>query len=428
VTERIGASARRASLLLAGAVAVLLPLVGLPREDDRSLRADHLYLYTADVVLIALAILALPRLVSVARRPRDREAFLWVGLFAWLVLAFAAHPSARGIDLLIRALAAAALYRTVADAGAAEARVFTALLGVTAVVQAAVGVMQFTAGHPVGLASVGELSYPLLEYAGVPMVRGTVGHEFILASLALVAAAALVAAGLGARRAAPWAIAVLGAALPLGLIYGRTIIAGVALGAASLAPRAVRDARARWLLAAFVCGAAFPAIVARDGWAGSLARGVASDRGPIVLEAVAIVAEQPVVGVGPGNYLAALRARPEIQLAREVQNAHDVPLLLAAEAGIPAGVLAAALIALIGIAAVRAGAPALTLYLVYLPWLILDALPYITPQGLVLTAFWLGLLRHAGAAEPQRAAGTAPRVSATARATAEAERPARASR
>ena len=406
MTARLRAAAQRAALVVAGAIALLFSFVGLPREDDRAVvRPDQLYLYSADVLLVTLAILAAPRLLAAARRPRGPESALWLALFAWIALAFAVHPSARGVDLLLRAVAAAALYRVVADAPLSAVRILTALLGATAVVQAVIGAAQVSAGHPLGLGSIGELSYPLLTYSGVALARGTVGHEFILASLALVTAAALIAAGLRARRLAPWALGVAGAAVPLGLIYGRTVIAAIALGAASLLPRARSDMRARWLLAALVCGAALPAIVARDGWAGSLARGVASDRGPIVLEAIAIVAEEPVVGVGPGNYLAALRARPEIQMARAVQNAHDVPLLLAAEAGIPAGVLAAALIVSVGIAALRAGAPALTLYAVYLPWLIVDALPYVTPQGLVLTAFWLGFLRQAARGPRDRPSG-----------------------
>ncbi len=392
---RAAISRTRPAFALALIVTLLFPLVGLPRQPERdAFAADLWYLYAADVVMVALTLLAAPRVARAAWRVRDAEGVTWLLLFALVAAAFALHPTAGGVDVVIRLAAAVALYRVIADAVPAQRRLVAAATGAGAIVQSAIGVLQVATSAPLGLGALGEIQEPLLTYGGgLPLARGTLGHEFILAAFALAAAVLLVGVGLRARRYAPWFA---GAALAVasdGLIYGRTVALSVGLAAASLAPPAVRGRRHRWALAALLVGAGVPAIAAADGWTASFSRGVASDRGAMVGQALAIIAERPLLGVGPGNYLDVLRARPELDVTRETQNVHDVPLLVAAEAGVPAGVLTVVLFLMIGWKAVRAGVPLATLYLGYVPWIVADALPYVTPQGIVLTAVWLAFLR-----------------------------------
>lgn len=387
----------RISLALAILVVLLFPFVGLPRETERaSLPLQLSYFYAADAALIALTLLSLPRLLAAARRPRGAEGATWLLLFALLAVAFLVHPSAWGVDVLLRILAAAALYRVVADLAPRERGLVAGALGFAAILQAPIALLQFVGRGPLGLQALGELGEDLISYGGgPPLARGTLGHEFILAGLALVSASVLLGEGLRSARPAPWLLSASLALVPVGFVYARTVSISVGLACASLVRPAFRSSRQRWALAALLVGAGVPALVASEGWAGSLARGLGSDRGAILMQALAIVADEPVFGVGPGGYLPALRERPELHVTRELQNVHNVPVMIAAEAGIPAAVAGGALLLLLGWRAFRAGAPALTLYLAYAPWFVLDVLPYVTPQGVVLTGLWVAFLRHA---------------------------------
>ncbi|MGH2378655.1 MAG: O-antigen ligase family protein [Candidatus Limnocylindria bacterium] len=379
---------------------LLFPFVGLPRDDERGdLPLELSYFYAADVALLALAMLAAPRLVRATWSARGLD-LLWPALFALLAIAFAVHPSARGIDVVLRVLGAVALYRVVADL-APERRIRMAMaLGLTAVIQSVVAVLQVASGGPLGLRALGELGADLASYGGPPLARGTLGHEFILAGLALVSAVVLGGTGLFARRPAGWLVAAALAVSSAGLIYGRTVALAFALVCASLVRGAARGPRHRLALAALLVGFGVPALLASEGWLPSVARGGTSDRGAMLAQALVIVAEEPVVGVGPGNYLQTLRARPDLHITRQPQHVHNVPVMLAAEAGVPAGLVAAMLLVGVGLRALRAGVPAITLYLALAPFMVLDVLAYVTPQGMVLTALWLGFLRH-----PDTAAG-----------------------
>lgn len=387
-------SQRGAAFVLAIAVVALLPLVGLPRDPERSSVALELsYLYAADAALIALTLLAIPRLLRAAWRSRDVESGSWLVLFGLVGIAFTVHPSARGIDAVLRLVAAAALVRVVADLDPCRRRIFAGALALTAIVQSTIGALQVATGGPLGLRAFGELAEDMVEYGGVPLARGTMGHEFILAALALVAGTVLAGEGLRSGRPLAWVVPAALAVGASGLVYGRTVAVALGLACASLVRAARSSIPHRWALAALLLGAGVPALAAADGWLGSVSRGTATDRGAMIGQAFAIVADEPLLGVGPGRYLDALRARPELHVTREPQNVHNVPLMVAAEIGAPAGIVVIALLVLLGWNALRAGAPATTLYLAYLPWMILDVLPYATPQGVVLTALWLGFLR-----------------------------------
>src|SRR5205823_5487211 len=134
--------------------------------------------------------------------------------------------------------------------------------------------------------------------------------------------------------------------------------------------------------ASFVAGAA----LAHSGWSTRLhtaatartAEQFTTGRVHLTDQAVHIIAHHPITGVGPARYAS---------LGDEV---NDVPLLVAAEAGIAAALAVVALVALIGARAVRSGAAAVGLFGAYLPFIILDRFPYGTPQGLALSGVWAG--------------------------------------
>ena len=68
------------------------------------------------------------------------------------------------------------------------------------------------------------------------------------------------------------------------------------------------------------------------------------------------------------------------------------PLLVAAEGGIPAGVLTTALLLAAGWRAYVGGRAGLALYGAYLPFVVLDHFPYSVPLGLIVTGIWLGVI------------------------------------
>jgi hypothetical protein len=97
--------------------------------------------------------------------------------------------------------------------------------------------------------------------------------------------------------------------------------------------------------------------------------------------------------VGPGRYVIALREKyhrepnPHVGVFKPV---HNLPMLLAAEGGFPAGAATTVLLLVVGWQALRSGRQPLALYVAYLPFTLLDHFPYSFPQGLILTGLWLG--------------------------------------
>ena len=85
---------------------------------------------------------------------------------------------------------------------------------------------------------------------------------------------------------------------------------------------------------------------------------LATDRGWLIHEANVLIREHPVVGVGPGRYVLALRDKyhhepnPKVGVFKPV---HNLPLLLTAEGGIPAGLVMTLLLVVVGWQAFRSG-------------------------------------------------------------------------
>ena len=78
---------------------------------------------------------------------------------------------------------------------------------------------------------------------------------------------------------------------------------------------------------------------------------------------------------------------------------HNVPLLAAAEGGVLAGALTVLLYVVLGWRSWRSGLLAFTVFALYVPLTMLDHFAYTFPQGLALTAVWIGIL-DAAAAQP----------------------------
>ena len=159
-------------------------------------------------------------------------------------------------------------------------------------------------------------------------------------------------------------------------------------------------------LLAVALGAGVPALCAVHGWwaradqtaAARTADQLTTERAHLVHEALDLVGRHPLVGVGPGQYIPALAARyphePDAALNR-LTPVHTVALLAAAEGGVAVGIVVSALLVVLGWRALRAGAVPAAVYLLFLPWWLLDHFPWTATQGVLMAAVWIGALEAA---------------------------------
>ena len=347
----------------------------------------------SDIAMAALMALALPDLVTRARTAlRHPLGVLASALLLLTVAAFAVHPSAQGVQTLFHLLGAASVLVALLDLRDDRGRrlLMFGLVAMT-VTQTALSVAQLASGD-----LLLPFDHPAIRRFG-PFIRvnGTFPDSFMLAGYALVVGALLAREAMARRR--PWVLALFAAVaiVPVGYTFSRAALLGAAMLVAALLPGALRGLPGRRVvLAMLVLGFAIPGLATREGW---LAREDDSDLGNsagqrilLIRESLPIVLANFLVGVGPGNTMLALRQR-EAQEPGSIplmQPPHDVPYLVALESGVPTGVVAALLIAGLGLIALRRGNLAVSVYATLLAYLFLDNYPWTAAAGLPLVALW----------------------------------------
>ncbi|MCU1354099.1 MAG: hypothetical protein JWM05_3308 [Acidimicrobiales bacterium] len=409
-----GADAATAPRLDRGTALVVALLVAIPLAWTTSLWAaaggaqdwnQSVTFAPLDLVLAAIGLSTLRR----ARLGRPHgylpvAGTVFAGLF---VVALAAHPSPLGVALGLRLGAALAVAHLVVRTGGAAAtrRVVLASATGLGVVQAGLALVQAHLGHALGVAPL-DYAGPLYPFGSSFAGRGGLPHPYHLAVLLVVTQGATLLALRGGRRRWPWCVALGVQAMGVAVTYSRAALLGeiVVVALALTARRENRRLLAPAALA-IVVGLAVGALSFGDGWVSrssqtTSAQQADSGRRDRLREAARLVAREPIVGVGPGRYVVALRDVPHLDLLP----AHDLVAQEAAEVGIAAGVVAAALLAGFVARVVRRGTWPLLVAVPILPFLVLDAYPYVFTTGLALTGIWLGLVRLAAHPEP---AGTA---------------------
>jgi O-antigen ligase len=391
------------SLLVATAFLVPFNVERIFADYGRYSDVHHrisLYLVHVPLAVLALAaILALPWDEAVRRLRGAVWILVVLGGLALVSLAF--HPSSRGVQTVLRltagvgipALAIPFLDRTWAR------RVVTALLAGVAF-QAGLSFLQVATGDTVGLTFLGE-NPPLYPGGTQVVAKGTFVGPHSLAAFAAVALGVAVWRYL--RRPSLGAgLGVAASAVPLALSYTRTgALAALGVAAAVVLRQGWPRKRAVLAAAAVAVGIAVPALVAGGGWLQRLEEstdfsrgfaGVTSERSTFTRQAFSLIGQEPLVGVGPGRYVLELESQLQPPAGTETLPVHNVPLMVTAELGIAAGVVVTAGLALLGWHAWRRDRRLLVLYLAYLPFLMLDVLPYDTGQGIALTGLWVGLI------------------------------------
>jgi O-antigen ligase len=361
-------------------------------------------LFPSDLPLMALILVMAPRAVARVRRLGPVTA-CWALLLAWMVVAFAFHPSARGVADLVRlagvlAMVVAALeLATFAERGAVLVTV-----AAVAVFEAVIAVAQIARHAPVGLSTLGEFHDPFNRFGSALAPQGTMIHPYLLAGLAALVAMLLLAPALHRRQPAAWLALLAAAVVPVGITYSRAAVLGLALaGLCVLSGLRVWRGRGLAVLATLCLGVGVPALIWSSGWLNRANQSVrarsgaqlATDRGWLIHEADTLIVDHPVVGVGPGRYVIALKDKFHVERNRSVgvfKPVHNLPMLLTAEGGIPAGIAMTLVLVVAGWRGLRGGRLGSALFLVYLPFTLLDHFPYTFPQGLVMTGLWLGAI------------------------------------
>ena len=232
--------------------------------------------------------------------------------------------------------------------------------------QAAIGLVQFGAQHHLGLSALGELpidlAYPgvsVISAGGPPLIRlyGLSGHPNVIGGYAAVAL--LLGVGvLRERRLLGWALWSIGL-IGLLLTFSRSAALGLLSGAITIALLRRPDRRRARLLLATAGGVIglfallfAPLIVARLSGQGATEQVSIGERVEQTTLALELFGAQPLTGVGAGNFT--LYNPPDTPLVPP-QRAHNVPLLIASELGLPGVLLWLAGVASVMAAGVRSG-------------------------------------------------------------------------
>lgn len=395
-----------AAVLLALVILLMpFPLVLVKFTSGNAPYDYQAILFPSDLPLALLTLAMIPRGV---RRMREGSfgllPWLAVALTMWMAVAYLFHPSARGVADILRLFGVAAMVVAFLELRqTAERAIVLVSIAAVALFETAVSVLQIATRGPVGLNALGEARDPLWAFSSTTAPQGTMVHVYVLAGVALVAGLVL-AIAMTRRWNWPLAIVTAAAIAPVGYTYGRAAVLGLAIAVLCLGSGMLVD-RQRYLPAvvALCVGVAIPALIWNEGWIersqqsvhAKKGSSVATDRGWLIHEADGLIVDHPVVGVGPGRYVIALKDKFGREPNRKVgvfKPVHDLPLLAAAEGGVPAGLLMTALLLVAGWRALTAGRTGLALYGVYLPFVLLDHFAYSFPQGLIITGIWLGVI------------------------------------
>jgi O-antigen ligase len=353
-----------------------------------------------DIVLLVAVGWTLLRPHLLADLFRRRAVQVACGLYA---IAFGASLAAGfsplGVNLGVRLFAGLCVIAVVGKAGesAASRQFLLGAITVVGVLQAVLGMVQSARGQAFGIDYL-DFAGPLYPFGTSFAGRGGLGHPYHLAVLLAVAEGAALL-GLRHTRSARWpwltALAVLGAGL--GVTYTR---AG-AIGQVLLVVCLLLGRHQRRLLVpaavAIVVGLAIGGVSFGDGWLAKSevtlnadgTQNVSSSRGERLREAQELFESRPITGVGPGRYVVALRD----ERREEYLPAHNLIAQEAAELGVLGAVAAVGLLGLLGLRILRGGAWTGAVVLPVVPFLLLDAYPYVFATGLALAAVWLGLAR-----------------------------------
>jgi hypothetical protein len=351
------------------------------------------------------------REIAARIKSKDVLALLALALVATMTLALALHPTIPGLVRVLRVGAAFslgfALYRA---SRSSRSDLIVGALAVVTLSELVVSAAEIIRLEPLGLSGFGERS-ELTLIGFTPAASGTFHHPYYLAAFSLIVTAIWIAVYLR-RPGIPFLILIAASAAPTMLTYSRAAGLAAALVVGVIALGAMKDGRllAPWL--ALLVGLMIPFMLTVDGWRmrADLPLDYETDgRVELANEGVRLIEAHPLLGVGPSRY--GIAVTEELGLPYEQEHpVHNVPMLIAAENGVPGGLIALAVLATLGFFAYRGGFAGTAVFVAYIPFLMLDHFAYSNPQGLAITAVWGGgiaSIMRARSQEPQTPEPTA---------------------
>jgi len=385
---------------------VVLVFLVVPTVGAISEHAGHRVLWLTTLIVAASTLaLALPvsaRLLAL-HRPVLPLVAAWVLAVSMLLSLLANSPRVdAGYFWTGAAFVGAALASSVAvmDEGRVVRFVTAPLLGAAAL-QAVLMAAQTVTGNPFGLRLV-EPGVELSVIDGILRPQGTMGHVF---EPALFATVALAAAAVCARRIGShplWLFLIGVAAGTISLSLSRTaLLAAVVLVVGLVLAHRRGTAGARNVAAAIAIGVVAASVFVAPGWMTKAEHSASTNldelslgRVTLMRQAIEIIGDHPLIGVGTASYLRVLGEEYEPDPDHPF-SVHNASLRLMADLGIPLGLLVTALIIGAGVQAFRAGTLAATAFTAMAPWLVFDINYYDRISGHLLFGVWLGVVAYA---------------------------------
>jgi len=375
----------RCTVVLVAAIALTVPLGVIPAR----VLGQPLFLFDAPSILL----LGVGGWSFVARKRRARPghvsllAAAFFAFMAFCMVAFVVHPSIAGAVLMIRLGAGGALAWVVSGLSRRDWSYAAVALVTSAIVQSGIAMAQFLHKGPVGLRVLGEGSAPLNRLGEILIPRGTFNHQYPLTAFCLLAA--IVGAVTAGRSRHPWRwlAASVVAILPLGVTFSRSGVLGLGLALACLCWVAWRhDRRYGPIAVCLALGLVFAAMLAARGWTGRIYQTIhsptvnafSSGRVTMYQDSVGVARDNLIVGTGPGR------------IPANTLPVNDVILLISEQAGVVAAIVAAGVVALLGMRAFKQGPLAASVFVALVPFVVFDFFLYGIPQGPAMAGLWAG--------------------------------------
>ncbi len=331
---------------------------------------------------------------------RSPAVWLLPALTASFVLSFAFHASWIGLGLVLSSCVACAVGSYLATYTRQDIRTWIALPLFGAVAVQAFVIWGQTATRTSWIATVIQPERTILVTDGIVRPHGLMIHVYEPPALALLSIGVAVAVlpSRGTLRyvfLAGFSVA----SSVIALTHSRSALLGFVLVVAALMTGVARgDRHLRLPLVLLVIAFLIPAAITFPGWSSRLDDSLATDvddaalgRLTLVGQAIKIASDNPIVGVGPGQYLSTLERDYEID-SRYPFIVHNVPLAIAAELGVPAA-LAFTTLLLVMASQLLGGNPRnVAAFIAPLGFFFFDVLHYDRPIGLLMLGVWAGVL------------------------------------
>jgi hypothetical protein len=322
--------------------------------------------------------------------PRSVALRLLTVTLMWTVLCGLINPSWRALDLAFHIAGAWALVRTFQRSTDAERILLLWALTMVGTVEGLLGIAQALRGENLGLDLL-ELPGELFTVGEATAAIGGFAHPYHLTAFLVVAVSAAAVLAQQLRGASRWAVLgmllLMGTAIPL--TYSRASVFAVIPMLLAWSWRSSVRPIALFLAIGLVVGLGlgFDGIRHRAEQSTD-ANAVDSGRRVRLTEALSLVDQEPVFGVGPGRYVLALAETDHEQLLP----AHNVVAQAAAETGVPGGLLMLSTAIAFALWLARESPMTIGVGASLVPFHLLDSYPHVFPVGLVTTGLWLSVI------------------------------------